>query len=124
MPSSLSARLRLQTWVVTGSAATQQARRRKARAPVQALPDVLASQDLAGQLEVFFDGDSDPDATVITVSGPAHDNLLLQLTGAFNVLELTVASANIKADDEGGVLDVFRVTDRAGEKARVRVVTP
>ncbi|KAK9843998.1 hypothetical protein WJX81_001575 [Elliptochloris bilobata] len=51
-----------------------------------------------------------------SVAGPAHDNLLLQLTGAFNVLELTVASASIQVDDEGGVLDVFRVTNRAGDK--------
>ena len=117
-------RERCSTRVATGSAGTPQARRQRARAPVQALPDVLASQDLAGQLEVFFDGASDPDSTVITVSGPAHDNLLLQLTGAFNVLELTVASASIRADDEGGVLDVFRVTNRAGDKARMRLVAP
>jgi len=73
---------------------------------------------LCGAAGVFFDNGADPDATVITISGPSHDNLLLQLTGAFNVLELTVASASIQADEDGGVLDVFRVTNRADEKAR------
>jgi len=98
----------------------RQAGRPREAAPARpgALPDVLASQDFAGQLEVFFDNGADPDATVITISGPSHDNLLLQLTGAFNVLELTVASASIQADEDGGVLDVFRVTNRADEKAR------
>jgi len=97
-----------------------QARRPRERAlrELLALPDVLASQDFAGQLEIDFDNAADPDATMITVSGPAHDNLLMQLTGAFNVLELTVSSASIQADEEGGVLDVFRVTNRGGDKVR------
>jgi len=87
-------------------------------AAVYGAPGLAAARGGAGAPGRAAGRAGDPDATVITISGPSHDNLLLQLTGAFNVLELTVASASIQADEDGGVLDVFRVTNRADEKAR------
>ena len=66
-------------------------------------------------MKIEFDNKSDPDATVISISGPDQTDLLMQLTGAFNALELTVASANIRTDRHGGIYDQFRVMD-ADEK--------
>lgn len=73
-------------------------------------------------LNIEFDNQKDPDSTVITVSGQDQTDLLSQLTGAFNSLELIVASANIATTDDGQVLDVFRVTDDQ-EKARLKNAT-
>ena len=68
--------------------------------------------------QVEFDNDSDPDATIITISGRDKADLLMALTGSFNALELRVVSANILSRDDGRVLDNFRVTDMHDAKAR------
>ncbi len=62
-------------------------------------------------VQVEFDNDSDPDATIITISGRDKADLLMALTGSFHALELRVVSANILSRDDGRVLDNFRVTD-------------
>lgn len=67
-------------------------------------------------LSIEFDNQRDPEHTVITVSGQDQTDLLSQITGAFNSMDLVVASANIATTESGQVLDVFRVTD-AHEKA-------
>jgi UTP:GlnB (protein PII) uridylyltransferase len=67
---------------------------------------------------VEFDNDSDPDATIITISGRDKADLLMALTGSFNALELRVVSANILSRDDGRVLDNFRVTDMHDAKAQ------
>ena len=51
------------------------------------------------------------------VSGQDKSDLLLALTGAFNSLDLRVCSASIASNEEGRVLDVFRVTDMQDQKA-------
>lgn len=62
-------------------------------------------------LKIDFDNDTEPDATVITVSGQDHTDLLSQMTAAFNSLDMVVHSATISTDNKGQVLDVFRVTE-------------
>ena len=71
-------------------------------------------------LKIEFDNNSDPDATVISISGPDQTDLLMQLTGAFNALELTVASANIRTDRHGVIYDQFRVMDADEKKVSTR----
>ena len=71
-------------------------------------------------MKIEFDNKSDPDATVISISGPDQTDLLMQLTGAFNALELTVASANIRTDRHGGIYDQFRVMDADEKKVSTR----
>ena len=63
------------------------------------------------RFNIDFDNQSDPDATVITISGPDRSDLLMELTGAFRSLDLLVAAANIRRTEDGQVLDVFRITD-------------
>ena len=55
----------------------------------------------------------------VQVSGQDKSDLLLALTGAFNSLDLRVCSASIASNDEGRVLDVFRITDMQDQKACV-----
>ena len=74
---------------------------------------------LGYNLDIEFDNDTDPNATVITVSGKDHTDLLSQMTGAFNSLDMVVISATISTDSNGHVLDVFRVTE---EDAKVRLL--
>ena len=74
---------------------------------------------LGYNLSIEFDNDTDPDATVITVSGKDHTDLLSQMTGAFNSLDMVVTSATISTDGNGHVLDIFRVTE---EDAKVRIL--
>ena len=76
---------------------------------VQQAADAAAESGFA--LSIAFDNGADPEATVITVSGQDQTDLLSQITGAFNSLELVVTSANIATTDDGQALDVFRVTD-------------
>ena len=76
---------------------------------VQQAADAAAESGFA--LSIVFDNGADPEATVITVSGQDQTDLLSQITGAFNSLDLVVTSANIATTDNGQVLDVFRVTD-------------
>ena len=71
-----------------------------------------------GLFQVEFDNDSDPDATIITISGRDKADLLMALTGSFHALELRVVSANILSRNDGRVLDNFRVTDLDDAKAR------
>ena len=71
-------------------------------------------------LKVEFDNESDPEATVISISGPDQTDLLMQLTGAFNALELTVASANIRTSKHGEIKDIFRVVDANDQKVSCR----
>ena len=83
--------------------------------------DVDKDSDLQGAAEgasskgynltIEFDNSADPEATVITVSGQDHTDLLSQMTGAFNSLDMVVISATISTDGNGQVLDVFRVTE-------------
>ena len=80
-----------------------------------------AEEDAAAlgyNLSIEFDNDTDPEATVITVSGKDHTDLLSQMTGAFNSLDVVVTSATISTDGNGHVLDIFRVTE---EDAKVCV---
>ena len=70
-------------------------------------------------MQVDFDNDSDPDATIITISGRDKADLLMALTGSFHALELRVVSANILSRDDGRVLDNFRVTDLDDAKVKL-----
>lgn len=72
--------------------------------------EATASFDGVG-LSIEFDNDADPTATVITLSGKDHTDLLSQMTGAFNSLDMIVNSATISTEQDGKVLDVFRVTE-------------
>lgn len=78
--------------------------------------DVTASMDFSGGLIIDFDNNQDPDSTVVTITGPDQHNLLLRLTAALNSLGLEVVSASISSQDDGTVLDVFRVTNSEGQK--------
>ena len=85
---------------------------------IAALSDTLASQDQLQGLVVLFNNDSDDEATTITISGQAGRNLLMQLTGAFNCLDLKVVSASIQTSEDGTVDDVFKVTNVEDQKVR------
>ena len=67
-------------------------------------------------LQVDFDNDSDPDVTLISVSGPDQRDLLMQLTGAFNNMQLVVVAATIITTRDGRVRDVFKITDQQHKK--------
>ena len=72
--------------------------------------------DFSSGLMIDFDNSTDPDATVMTITGPDQHNLLLRLTAALNSLGLNVVSASISSSDDGSVLDVFRVTNSEDQK--------
>lgn len=67
-------------------------------------------------LQIDFDNDGDPDVTLVSVSGPDQRDLLMQLTGAFNSMQLLVVAASIVTTEEGRVRDVFKVTDQRQQK--------
>ena len=69
------------------------------------------ASSLGFTLNIEFDNDTDPSSTVITVSGQDHTDLLSQMTGAFNSMDMVVMSATISTTRNGEVLDVFRVTE-------------
>ncbi|KAK9915375.1 hypothetical protein WJX75_008171 [Coccomyxa subellipsoidea] len=78
--------------------------------------DVTQSMDFSSGLMIEFDNNTDPDATVVTITGPDQHNLLLRLTAALNSLGLNVVSASISSSDDGSVYDVFRVTNSEDQK--------
>ena len=67
-------------------------------------------------LQIDFDNDGDPDVTLISVSGPDQRDLLMQLTGAFNSMQLVVVAATIITTQDGRVRDVFKITDQQHQK--------
>lgn len=73
-------------------------------------------------LNIEFDNNSDPTATVITVSGQDQTDLLAQMTGAFNSLDMVVKSANISTDGKGQVMDAFRVVEADDKKVILHVM--
>ena len=85
--------------------------------------DVTASMDFSGGLTIDFDNNTDPDVTVVTITGPDQHNLLLRLTAALNSLGLNVVSASISSSDDGTVLDVFRVTNSEDQKVSKCICT-
>lgn len=72
--------------------------------------------DFSSGLMIEFDNNTDPDATVVTITGPDQHNLLLRLTAALNSQGLSVVSASISSSDDGSVYDVFRVTNSEDQK--------
>ncbi len=93
----------LQAGLVTAAAATVSAEASKSN--LSTLP-----------LAIDFDNEGDPDVTLMSISGPDQANLLMQLTGAFNSLQLLVVAASIVTTPEGRVKDVFKVTDQQHKK--------
>ena len=67
-------------------------------------------------LQIDFDNEGDPDVTLISVSGPDQRDLLMQLTGAFNSMQLVVVAATIITTQDGRVRDVFKITDQQHQK--------
>ena len=76
-----------------------------------------SSSNLSSQpLQIDFDNEGDPDVTLVSVSGPDQRDLLMQLTGAFNSMQLVVVAASIITTEDGRVRDVFKVTDQQQQK--------
>ncbi|KAL3150549.1 Alpha-amylase [Trebouxia sp. C0010 RCD-2024] len=76
-----------------------------------------SSSNLSSQpLQIDFDNEGDPDVTLVSVSGPDQRDLLMQLTGAFNSMQLVVVAASIVTTEDGRVRDVFKVTDQQQQK--------
>lgn len=73
-------------------------------------------------LQVIIDNDSDTECTVITVEGKDQPHLLMTLSGAFTAAGFTVVSASI-TNDEGRVLDVFRVQTGKNKKVSIGAKT-
>lgn len=69
-------------------------------------------------LQIDFDNEGDPDVTLISISGPDQSDLLMQLTGAFNSMQLLVVAASIVTTPDGRVRDVFKVTDQQHKKVQ------
>ena len=67
-------------------------------------------------LQIDFDNEGDPDVTLISVSGPDQRDLLMQLTGAFNSMQLLVVAASIITTQDGRVCDEFKITDQQHQK--------
>ena len=69
-------------------------------------------------LKIEFDNEGDPDVTLMSISGPDQKDLLMQLTGAFNSLQLLVVAASIVTTPDGRVRDGFQVTDQQKQKVQ------
>lgn len=67
-------------------------------------------------LRIDFNNEGDPDVTLISVSGPDQRDLLMQLTGAFNSMQLLVVAASIITTQDGHVRDEFKITDQQHQK--------
>ena len=91
-----------------------------ARAVAATVPQEASSSNLSTMpLTVEFDNEGDPDVTLISISGPDQSDLLMQLTGAFNSLQVLVKAASIVTTSDGRVSDVFKVTDKQDQKVHV-----
>ena len=75
-------------------------------------------------LVISFDNNDAKDnhVTVITISGPDSRDLLMQLTGAFNSLNLLVAGAEVVTTNDGQIRDKFKVTDQQHQKVSLQLV--
>lgn len=83
-----------------------------------------SSSNLSSQpLQIDFDNEGDPDVTLVSVSGPDQRDLLMQLTGAFNSMQLVVVAASIVTTEDGRVRDVFKVTDQQQQKVHACIST-
>lgn len=81
------------------------------------VPAQASSSNLSTQpLKIEFDNEGDPDVTLMSISGPDQKDLLMQLTGAFNSLQLLVVAASIVTTPDGRVRDGFQVTDQQKQK--------
>ncbi|DBA79186.1 hypothetical protein WJX77_000073 [Trebouxia sp. C0004] len=85
-------------------------------AAATASPEASSSNMSMLPLKIDFDNKGDPGVTLVTISGPDQADLLMQLTGAFNSLQLIVVAAEIITTPEGGVKDLFKVTDQQHQK--------
>ena len=81
------------------------------------MPAEASSSNLSTlPLQIDFDNDGDPAVSLITISGPDQTDLLMQLTGAFNSMQLIVVAASIVTTPDGRVRDLFKVTDQKHQK--------
>jgi len=85
-------------------------------AAATASPEASSSNMSTLPLKIDFDNKGDPSVTLVTISGPDQADLLMQLTGAFNSLQLIVVAAEIITTPEGRVKDLFKVTDQQHQK--------
>lgn len=81
-------------------------------AAATASPEASSSNMSVLPLKIDFDNQGDPGVTLVTISGPDQADLLMQLTGAFNSLQLIVVAAEIITTPEGRVKDLFKITDQ------------
>jgi len=85
-------------------------------AAATASPEASSSNMSMLPLKIDFDNNGDPNVTLVSISGPDQADLLMQLTGAFNSLQLIVVAAEIITTPEGRVKDLFKVTDQQHQK--------
>ena len=83
-----------------------------------ASPEASSSNMGMLPLKIEFDNKGDPNVTLVSISGPDQADLLMQLTGAFNSLQLIVVAAEIITTPEGRVKDLFKVTDQQHQKVQ------
>lgn len=87
-------------------------------AAATAPPEASNSNLSSIPLNIVFDNDGDPDVTLVNISGPDQTDLLMQLTGAFNSLQLIVVAASISTTPAGRVQDNFKITDQQHQKVQ------
>jgi alpha-amylase len=83
--------------------------------PADAAKAPLAATN-SKELDIRFDNCADDECTIITVEGRDQGDLLMTMSGAFASSGINVVSATISTEDNGNVVDVFRVSEPGGTK--------
>jgi len=82
--------------------------------------EATAAEEAAGQPPpeelLKISNDLDPSSTVLNICGRNDTSMLMQATALLEIKGIVVASANLNAKEEGVVCNIFRVTDRDGNK--------
>ena len=75
-------------------------------------------EDVETKDMLSFSNSIDESCTVLNICGRNDTSMLMQCTALLEVKGIVVASANLNAQQDGLVCNIFRITDKDGNKVR------
>ena len=83
---------------------------------VDAVMDGFDTSQLPPEELLKISNELDPSMTVLNICGRNDTSMLMQATALLEIKGMVVASANLNAKEEGVVCNIFRITDKEGNK--------
>ena len=75
-------------------------------------------EDVESKDMLSFSNSIDESCTVLNICGRNDTSMLMQCTALLEIKGIVVASANLNAQQDGLVCNIFRITDKDGNKVR------